>query len=285
MKKTFIFIVVILSLFFSCSKDGEPIIDEFSFEHKVTYEYNAAIMCFELNYPGTVKVLTLHYSRNDNFSNETSVILEFDSYRHCYKARLTDLSNHTTYYYQLEVKDGIGSFCSETKSFFVNNNVGLPYELPYYQSFDDGIGSYYAQSLNGDQVWAFSSGCASMYGAQGLTPKLNRDILCSSPVVLKSVLDAKLIMTYRASGFSNINTEVKLKALKGYSFGADYWATIRETIPVSLEESNQWKRIEIPLTDFVGETITVAIYYESSNINSGKLEIKEMLIEEGTAVL
>lgn len=265
MKKCFLVMAVLLPLFFSCVKDGVPIIGVFTFEPMVTYEYNAAILRFELKYPGTVKVLTLHYSMNSDLKDAISVNMEYDSQGRCYKTRLSGLIDKKAYYYQLEVNDGIGSFRTETYSFLMNNT----HNVPYYQSFADGVGSYYYKSLKGTQTWTFKNGYASMSG------KDNIDILCSSPINLTTVKDAKLLMKYKASGE---NTIMKIKALEGYSDGDDYWhfSAIQE---MSLEETDQWKMTVMPLDNCVGKTITFVVHYQSSKDVAGKLDIQEIMIE------
>lgn len=287
MKKLSI-ILIALVFFMGCRKDVAPSMNDFTFNTVVSYEFNTAILHSEIKYEGTINELVLHYSKNQDLSDESTVVMEKNSVTRLYEARLTGLKDGRNYFYQIEVKDGIGSFKSETKSFVMDNGtIGAPHSLPYNQSFSNGIGSYYALNLKGDQQWSFVDGCAVMNGKNNQTPEKNEDLLICSPVILKTnsipVADAKISMKYRASGFSSIAKEVTLWVTEDYTFGSNSWDFNKSTIiPVRLELTSDWKTIEIPLTQFVGKTVTVAVYYKSSTSSAGKLEIKEMNIVSGT---
>lgn len=164
--------------------------------------------------------------------------------------------------------------------------------LPYTQLFSTGFGTYMSYSVIDDNhVWSYESSYSvvQMTGHVGGNPGenyANEDWLISSPVALTDVSDAKMTMRYLGRYFNNINNDVTVWVSTNYTYGENPTTAQWTQLPASLVESSSWsdfKDIELALTDFIGQTVTVAVKYLSTDTKGGTIEVSAITVEEGTA--
>ncbi len=164
--------------------------------------------------------------------------------------------------------------------------------LPYTQSFSTGFGTYMSYSVVDDNhVWTYEStySVVQMTGHVGGNPGedfANEDWLISSPVALTGVSDAKMTMRYLGRYFNNINNDVTVWVSTNYTYGENPTTAQWTQLPANLVESTTWsdfKDVELALTDYVGQTITVAVKYLSTDTKGGTIEVSAITVEEGTA--
>ena len=160
--------------------------------------------------------------------------------------------------------------------------------MPYSQSFATEFGSYMTYDALGAQSWMIDFSTAKMTGYVSSTYYANEDWLISSPVAITGVNDAKMTMVYIGRYFTNINEEVTIWASTDYEWGSDPTAINWRQVPATLSEGSNWNDFltaEIPLTDFVGQTVTFAVKYTSTDQKAGTMEIQSITIQEGTGVI
>ncbi len=164
--------------------------------------------------------------------------------------------------------------------------------LPYTQSFSTGFGTYMSYSVVDDNhVWTYEStySVVQMTGHVGGNPGedfANEDWLISSPVALTGVSDAKMTMRYLGRYFNNINNDVTVWVSTNYTYGENPTTAQWTQLPANLSESSTWsdfKDVELALTDYIGQTITVAVKYLSTDTKGGTIEVSAITVEEGTA--
>ena len=164
--------------------------------------------------------------------------------------------------------------------------------LPYTQSFSTGFGTYMSYSVVDDNhVWTYEStySVVQMTGHVGGNPGedfANEDWLISSPVALTDVSDAKMTMRYLGRYFNNINNDVTVWVSTNYTYGENPTTAQWTQLPANLVESTTWsdfKDVELALTDYIGQTITVAVKYLSTDTKGGTIEVSAITVEEGTA--
>ena len=164
--------------------------------------------------------------------------------------------------------------------------------LPYTQLFSLGFGTYMSYSVVDDNhFWTYESSYSivQMTGHVGGNPGedfANEDWLISSPVALTDVSDAKMTMRYLGRYFNNINNDVTVWVSNNYTYGEDPTTAQWTQLPANLSESSTWsdfKDVELALTDYVGQTITVAVKYLSTDTKGGTIEVSAITVEEGTA--
>lgn len=164
--------------------------------------------------------------------------------------------------------------------------------LPYTQSFSTGFGTYMSYSVVDDNhVWTYEStySLVQMTGHVGGNPGedfANEDWLISSPVALTGVSDAKMTMRYLGRYFNNINNDVTVWVSTNYTYGENPTTAQWTQLPANLVESTTWsdfKDVELALTDYIGQTITVAVKYLSTDTKGGTIEVSAITVEEGTA--
>ena len=164
--------------------------------------------------------------------------------------------------------------------------------LPYTQLFSSGFGTYMSYSVIDDEhFWTYESSYSivQMTGHVGGNPGedfANEDWLISSPVALTGVSDAKMTMRYLGRYFNNINNDVTVWVSSNYTYGEDPTTAQWTQLPANLSESSTWsdfKDVELALTDYVGQTITVAVKYLSTDTKGGTIEVSAITVEEGTA--
>ena len=162
---------------------------------------------------------------------------------------------------------------------------GVVQAMPYCQDFANDFGTYMAFNIMGDQKWEIDYSTAKMTGYVGGSYYANEDWLISSPVAITGVTDAKMTMSYIGRYFNNINEEVTIWASTDYTWGDSPTRASWLPVSASLSESNSWSNFittEIPLTQFVDQTVTFAVKYLSTDSKAGTMEIQSICIEEGS---
>lgn len=159
--------------------------------------------------------------------------------------------------------------------------------MPYTQDFSNEFGSYMTFDIAGSQQWIIDYHTAKMTGYENSTNYANEDWLISSPVAITGVSDAKFTMTYIARYFSSLNNDITLWASSNYVFGDDPSTATWTQIPASWTSGANWTDFtttEVSLTSFVGQTVTFAVKYLSTDIKAGTIEIQSITIQEGSGV-
>ena len=156
--------------------------------------------------------------------------------------------------------------------------------LPYFQDFSSTFGTYTTYSVVGDQEWEIDYNTAKMTGHVGSSNYANEDWLISAPVALTGVDHVKVAVNYAAQ-YQNSNTEdVTLQISKDYVAGSDPLTANWIQMPVTYPNTSSWsdfQTVETSLDEFLGETVTVAIKFLSSETQSRTIEVKYILVEEG----
>lgn len=163
-------------------------------------------------------------------------------------------------------------------------NGGEVQALPYTQSFTTDFGTYTTKDVLGDQSWTIDFKTAKMTGYVNSAYYANEDWLISSPVALTGVNDAKMTMVYIGRYFTNINDEITIWASTNYDWDSDPTTATWLPVPASLKEGSNWNDFltaEISLSQFVGQTVTFAVRYTSTDSKAGTMEIQSITIEEG----
>ena len=156
--------------------------------------------------------------------------------------------------------------------------------LPYYQDFSSSFGTYTTYNVAGPQEWEIDYSTAKMTGYVNGVNNVNEDWLISAPVALTGVDHVKVGVNYVAQ-YQNSNTEdVTLQISKNYEVGTDPltadWTQMNITFPNTSGWSD-FQTLETSLDEFLGETVTVAIKFLSSETQSRTMEVKYILVEEG----
>ena len=143
--------------------------------------------------------------------------------------------------------------------------------LPYHQSFTSEFGTYMTFDEIGPQSWEIDYSTAKMSGYAYSTNYANIDWLISSPVAITDVSDAKMTMSYIGRYFTNISEEVTVWASTDYTWGDDPTNANWAQVPASLTLGINWNDFvttEIALTEFVGQVVTIAVKYTSSDMGA-----------------
>jgi hypothetical protein len=167
------------------------------------------------------------------------------------------------------------------------NPGGVVQNMPYTQSFASEFGTYMTYDELGPQSWEIDYSTAKMTGYVGGSYYENIDWLISSPVAITGVSDAKMTMKYIGRYFTNINDEVTIWASTNYTWGSNPANATWQQVSANLSEGSNWNDFltaEISLTQFVGQTVTFAVKYKSTNSKAGTMEIQSITIEEGGGV-
>ena len=158
--------------------------------------------------------------------------------------------------------------------------------MPYSQDFSTEFGTYLPQDVTGAQSWMIDFQTAKMTGYVSGTNYENEDWLMSSPVEVSGVEHAKIVMLYIGRYFTNINNDVTIWVSSNYEYGQMPSTATWTQVVSNLSEGTNWNDFltaEISLDDFIGQTITVAVKYMSTNEKAGTIEIKSITIQEGEA--
>ena len=159
--------------------------------------------------------------------------------------------------------------------------------MPYTQDFSTEFGTYCTQNVFGPQEWMIDFSTAKMTGYVSGTNNVNEDWLISSPVAITGVSDAKMTMVYIGRYFNNINDDITIWASTNYAWNSNPTTASWNQVPATLVENNNWndfKTAEISLTEYVGQTVTLAVKYLSNDVKAGTIEIQSITIEEGSGV-
>ena len=157
--------------------------------------------------------------------------------------------------------------------------------MPYVQSFTTEFGTYMPYDVLGSDSWVIDYQTAKMTGYSGGSYYANEDWLISSPVAITGVNDAKMTIVYIGRYFNNINEEVTFWASTNYEWGSDPTTASWAQVAATLTEGSNWSTFltaEIPLTEYVGQTVTFAVKYISTDSKAGTMEIQSITIQEGS---
>lgn len=157
-------------------------------------------------------------------------------------------------------------------------------QMDYVQVFTSSFGTYTTFNTLGDQTWVIDYSTAKMTGKAG-DFYANEDWLISSPVEIVNVEHAKAVVNYVAQ-YSGPDKDVTVQVSSDYEFGgdpADYnWTELSTTFP-NTGGWNDFQDVEISLDQFIGQTVTFAVRFISSDTQSRTIEVKSIAIEEGEA--
>ena len=157
--------------------------------------------------------------------------------------------------------------------------------MPYSQSFETEFGIYTTFDVSGPQSWMIDYHTAKMTGYSGGS-HANEDWLLSSPVAVTGVDHAKVSVNYSAQYQSSNANDVTLMVSSDYVFGSDpstaTWTTMSSTYP-NTSSFNDFQTVETSLDNFIGQNVTVAIRYTSTDSQSRTIEVKSITVQEGTA--
>ena len=169
-------------------------------------------------------------------------------------------------------------------AFPVSGIGGEVQSLPYYQSFENDFGTYLVYNEMGEKTWKIDYNTAYMTGYDSGTNYPNEDWLISSPVDLTNVSHAKMTISCICRYFHSIDDDITVWASVDYTWcDAPNTATWTQ-LPVVLTEGHNWSNFlttEVALSEFVGQIVTIAVKYTSSENSAGTIEIQSILIEEG----
>ncbi len=165
------------------------------------------------------------------------------------------------------------------------NPGGEVQNMPYTQSFASEFGTYMTYDVMGSQSWMIDYQTAKMTGYVSSTNYANEDWLISSPVAITGVSDAMMTMVYIGRYFTNINEDITIWVSTDYSWGSNPTTASWTQVPASLREASNWTDFltaEISLTEYIGQTVTIAVKYLSTDSKAGTIEIQSITIEEGS---
>ena len=158
-------------------------------------------------------------------------------------------------------------------------------EMPYIQSFMTSFGTYTTYSVIGNQTWIIDYSTAIMKGKVGDVFYENEDWLISSPVHIANVEHAKAVVNYVAQ-YNGPTNDITVQISSDYVYGENpttvNWTQLSTTFP-NTNGWNDFTDVEVNLDEFIGQTVTFAIKYVSTDTQSRTIEIKSISIEEGEA--
>ena len=156
--------------------------------------------------------------------------------------------------------------------------------MPYAQSFASSFGTYTTYNVLGGQTWIIDYQTAKMTGKDGDFYE-NEDWLISSPVEIVNVEHAKAVVNYVAQ-YNGPDNDVTIQISSDYEFGEDprdyTWTQLNATFP-NTGGWNDFQNKEVSLDEFIGQTVTLAVKFISTDTQSRTIEVKSITIEEGEA--
>ena len=156
--------------------------------------------------------------------------------------------------------------------------------MPYTQSFATDFGTYMIYDVEGPQGWVIDYSTAKMTGYASGTNYVNEDWLISSPVAVTGVQNAKASVTYVAQYQNSNANDVTLQVSTDYVWGNDprtaNWTQMSTTYPNTGGWSD-FQTVETSLNDFIGQNVTVAIKFTSTDSQSRTLEVQTITVQEG----
>ena len=157
--------------------------------------------------------------------------------------------------------------------------------MPYTQSFETEFGTYTTYDVLGPQSWEIDYKTAKMTGYAGGS-HANEDWLLSSPVAITGVDHAKVSVTYSAQYQSSDPNDVALLVSTDYVYGSDpltaSWTLTTATYP-NTANFNDFQTVETSLDYYLGQNVTVALRYTSTDSQSRTIEVKSITVQEGEA--
>lgn len=160
-----------------------------------------------------------------------------------------------------------------------------PVNLPYSEPFSASKGKFVTINVLGDQVWAMDRSYIKMSGFVGSMNLANEDWLISPQIDLTKVTSAKMSFDHVTRYFTNPKTDATVWVSRDYEEGnpsGSTWTLLKTPLPFS--NGSSWdfvKSGEINLTEFVGDTITIALKYLSTTVKAGTWEVKNFMVQEG----
>lgn len=157
--------------------------------------------------------------------------------------------------------------------------------MPYAQSFEEEFGTYITKDVLGPQSWVIDYSTAKMTGYAG-SSHANEDWLISSPVAVTGVSEAKVSVNYAAQYQNSDANDITLQVSKDYVYGNDPSSANWTQMSVIYPNTSNWsdfRTVETSLNDFIGQNITVAIKYTSTDNQARTIEIKSITVQEGHA--
>lgn len=171
----------------------------------------------------------------------------------------------------------------QVKNFIVKDRK--PVSLPYSEPFSTAKGKFVAINVFGDQVWSIDRSYIKMSGFVGSSNLANEDWLISPQIDLSKVTTAKMSFDHVTRYFTNPKSEASIWVSRDYEEGmpADATWTLLKT-PLPFSNGGSWdftKSGEINLSEYAGDTITIALKYLSTAGKAGTWEVKNFLVQEG----
>ena len=159
--------------------------------------------------------------------------------------------------------------------------------MPYTQNFSTEFGTYTTFDVMGAESWMIDYSTAKMTGYANSTNYANEDWLISSPVAITGVNEAKMTMTYIARYFANLNSDITIQVSNNYTWGDDPTTATWTNVPATWTSGSDWNTFattDVDLTQFVGQTVCVAVKYLSTDEKAGTIEVQSITIQEGAGV-
>ena len=206
---------------------------------------------------------TVETSLNDFIGQNVTVAIKFTS---------TTSQSRTIEVQSITVQEGQGGGGG-------GGQGGDVQSLPYTQSFTDEFGTYTTYDVLGAQSWMIDYHTAKMTGYSGGS-HANEDWLLSAPVALTGVNTVKALVTYVAQ-YQGGNDDISLEVSADYVAGnptAATWTKMPTTYP-NTSNWNDFQTVETDLSAFVGQTVTVAIKYTSTDSQSRTIEVQSITIQ------
>lgn len=160
-----------------------------------------------------------------------------------------------------------------------------PIGIPYNETFATTKGKFVAINIIGSQVWAIDRSYIKMSGFVGSSNLANEDWLISPQLDLTKVTKARMSFDYVTRYFGALKTEATVWVSRDYEEGLPSTATWTQIkTPLPLTDKGSWdfnKSGEVNLSEYAGDTITIAFKYLSTASKAGTWEIKNFSVQEG----
>ncbi|HRZ96060.1 MAG TPA: DUF5689 domain-containing protein [Paludibacter sp.] len=162
-------------------------------------------------------------------------------------------------------------------------------KLPFSETFDTSLGKFTAQSVTGDQVWAFDTHKYAMItGYVATVNNANEDWLISPEISLVGQTAAKLSFDHVARYFTDVKNEATVWISENYVAGLPSTATWTKLTTKTFVNAADWTLVssgEISLTPYAGKKVKIAFKYISTSTKAGTWEIKNFKVEAGEATV